>query len=145
MENRDVERALEQIAQVLELKGENTFKVRAYENAARAIGQLQEEVAALVKGGGLGEVRGIGKSIHDKVTGLVNTGRLAYLDELMAGLPPLAQVRAVVLRSIKDPGDYMGYPPVEKKRFVRIQKAIVDLPEMRAEWVESHEETNGEA
>ena len=49
------------------------------------------------------------------------------------------------LRSIREPGEYMGYPPVEKKRFVRIQKAIVDLPEMRAEWVESHEETNGEA
>lgn len=40
------------------------------------------------------------------------------------------------LRSIREPGEYMGYPPVEKKRFVRIQKAIVDLPEMRAEWEE---------
>ncbi|MCA8975282.1 MAG: UDP-3-O-(3-hydroxymyristoyl)glucosamine N-acyltransferase [Planctomycetes bacterium] len=44
-----------------------------------------------------------------------------------------------VLRSIKDPGDYMGYPPVEKRRFVRIQRAMVDLPEIHAEWVERHE------
>jgi hypothetical protein len=39
-----------------------------------------------------------------------------------------------VLRDITRAGDYMGYPPVEMPRFARIQRAMVDLPEIRAEW-----------
>jgi DNA polymerase (family 10) len=87
VDNRELEAVLGQIAQLLLLKGTNTFKVRAYENAARAIGQLQEEVSLLIAEKRLKGVRGVGKSIQAKLEELNETGELAYLDELREGIP----------------------------------------------------------
>ena len=87
MENREIEAILNEIAELLELKGTNAFKVRAYQNAARAIGNLQEEVSLLIEEKRLGKVRGVGKSIQSKLEELVETGELTYLDELRDGIP----------------------------------------------------------
>lgn len=87
MDNRSVEGALTEIARILELRGENTFKVRAYENAARAIASLQEDVATIVKEDRLQTIPGIGSSIAEKVTQLATTGTLAYLEEIREGIP----------------------------------------------------------
>ncbi|MGE0708550.1 MAG: DNA polymerase/3'-5' exonuclease PolX [Planctomycetota bacterium] len=96
MQNREIEAALSEIAQLLELKGENPFKVRAYENAARAVSSLQEEVALLIAEGRLGKVPGIGKSILAKLEELVAEGELSYLNELREGIPAgLFEVLAV--------------------------------------------------
>ncbi|HEV8129363.1 MAG TPA: DNA polymerase III, partial [Candidatus Eisenbacteria bacterium] len=48
MDKREVSRVLEQIAVILEIKGENPFKVRAYENAARAIDALEDDLGVLI-------------------------------------------------------------------------------------------------
>lgn len=88
MDNKTVEAALTQIARVLDLKGENTFKVRAYENAARAIASLQEDVVSIVKEARLRTIPGIGESIAEKITLLVTTGKLPYLEEISQGIPP---------------------------------------------------------
>ncbi|MCR9243754.1 MAG: UDP-3-O-(3-hydroxymyristoyl)glucosamine N-acyltransferase [bacterium] len=45
-----------------------------------------------------------------------------------------------LLRSIREPGEYIGYPPIEKKAWVRLQKQIVDFPAMRADWKKAQEE-----
>ena len=87
MENRDVEARLTEIAQLLDLKGENPFKVRAYENAARAIASLEEEVATLVAEKRLRTIKGIGDSIAEKVTEMVTAGTCSYLDDLRQGVP----------------------------------------------------------
>ena len=88
VENRQIEGVLQEIAQLLELKGTNTFKIRAYENAARAVASLQKDFTSLVAEGRLAKVRGIGKSLVAKLTELVETGELAYLEELRQGVPP---------------------------------------------------------
>jgi DNA polymerase (family 10) len=87
MDNREVARLLEEIATLLELKGENPFKSRAYQNAARAVDALEEEVAVLVESGRLAGAAGIGPSIADKLTELVRTGRLAAIEELRREVP----------------------------------------------------------
>ena len=78
---------LEHIAQLLELKGENPFKIRAYTNAARALESLSESIETLVAEGRLGTIEGIGKAITEKVTELVTTGRLEYYEELKGSFP----------------------------------------------------------
>jgi len=65
---------------LLELKGENPFKIRAYTNAARALESLSEPIETLVAEGRLGSIEGIGKAITEKVTELVTTGRMEYYD-----------------------------------------------------------------
>lgn len=87
MENRRIEAILSEIAELIELEGGNPFKVRAYENAARAIASMTDDVAELVRGKKLGKVRGIGKGIEEKLEELVATGKIGYLEELRANIP----------------------------------------------------------
>ncbi|MBX9743273.1 MAG: DNA polymerase/3'-5' exonuclease PolX [Chthoniobacterales bacterium] len=77
----------EKIAQLLELEGENPFKIRAYLRAAQALEALSEPLEELVKEERLGEVDGIGKAIKEKITELMTTGHLPYYEELRNHFP----------------------------------------------------------
>jgi DNA polymerase (family 10) len=88
MTKDDVAAALDEIGTLLELKGENDFKCRAYHTAARTISQLDGDLRQLVVSNRLGEVRGIGEALREKIATLVTTGRLPYLEDLRASLPP---------------------------------------------------------
>lgn len=83
----DVTDILEAIAQLLELKGENLFKVRAYQNAARAVETYSGHLEKTVQEGTLSEVPGIGKAIAEKIAELVTTGHLPYYEALKAEFP----------------------------------------------------------
>ena len=78
---------LVEIGTLLELKGENPFKTRAYANAARTIEGLGEPLAKLVAEKRLGEIKGIGEALEQKITELVETGRLKYYEELKKSIP----------------------------------------------------------
>ncbi len=87
--NKDqVAEVLVEIGVLLELKGENPFKSRAYANAARALETLGEPLENLIRDNRLNEVKGIGEAIQKKVIELANTGSLPYYDELKASVPP---------------------------------------------------------
>lgn len=79
---------LEDIGLLLELKGENPFKTRAYHSAARTLESLTEPLEKLVAEQRLGELKGFGDALIEKVTTLVTTGSLPYYDDLKASLPP---------------------------------------------------------
>jgi DNA polymerase (family 10) len=87
MNNKEIARVFEDIADLLELKGENVFKIRAYQKVARTIEQLPVEVETLVAGERLQEVPGVGEAIDKKITELVTTGRLEYYEKLKAEFP----------------------------------------------------------
>jgi DNA polymerase (family 10) len=88
MDKDKVAEILVEIGVLLELKGENPFKTRAYANAARTIEGLNEPLAKLVAEKRLGEIKGIGEALEQKITELVETGKLKYYDELKASIPP---------------------------------------------------------
>lgn len=88
MDRRDVARTLEEIAFLLEFKGENPFKVRAYENAARALDTLTEDLGLLVGEGRLQEVEGIGATMAQRITEMWKTGRMKFYEELVDSTPP---------------------------------------------------------
>src|SRR4051812_29469530 len=86
--NKDqVAEVLVEIGVLLELKGENPFKSRAYANAARALETLGEPLENLIRDNRLNEVKGLGEAIQKKVIELANTGSLPYYDELKASVP----------------------------------------------------------
>lgn len=87
MDKSKVAEILVEIGLLLELKGENPFKTRAYGNAARAIENLTEPLDKLVAEDKLIEVKGIGDAIGKKVKELVETGQLKYYQELKASIP----------------------------------------------------------
>src|SRR6266545_3407398 len=88
MDKGKVAEVLVEIGTLLELKGENPFKTRAYTNAARALENLTEPIDKVVAENRLGEIPGIGEGIQKKVTELVTTGRLKYYEEIKASVPP---------------------------------------------------------
>ena len=108
---------LEHIAQLLELKGENPFKIRAYTNAARALESLSEPIETIVTEGRLGEIEGIGKAITEKVTELVTTGKLEYYEELKRSFPEgifeLFELQGLGAKKIKALHDQLGVSSVE--------------------------------
>ena len=108
----DVGEILEQIAQLLELKGENLFKIRAYTNAARALESLSEPLATIVAEERLGEIEGIGKAITEKVAELVTTGKLEYYEELKRSFPEgifeLFELQGLGAKKIKALHDQLG-------------------------------------
>ncbi len=88
MDKDQVAAVLEEIGTLLELKGENPFKTRAYHNAARTLEGLNEPLERLVAEERLSGIKGIGDALQEKITTLVTTGRLPYVEELRASVPP---------------------------------------------------------
>jgi len=82
MDRGSVADALEEIGLLLELLGENPFKTRAYANASRVVRGLDADLGDLIARKQLGEIKGIGPALVGKITALVTTGKLPYLEEL---------------------------------------------------------------
>lgn len=78
---------LNQIALILEIKGENAFKIRAYKNGSAIIENYGDDIIQITKDGKLGELKGIGKALASKIEEIVETGKLTYLDELKLEFP----------------------------------------------------------
>lgn len=87
MDKKDVAAALEEVAILMELSGENPFKCRSYENAARTIEGIDGDIEAIVREKRLREIKGIGQALEEKIEELVTTGKLTYLDDLRALFP----------------------------------------------------------
>jgi len=95
--NADVVRTLERIADFLEIRGENAFKVRAYRLAAVQVENLGEELGdILAREGSLDGIEGFGPAISEKMAVLLQSGRSPYLEGLEAEIPPtLLEVTAL--------------------------------------------------
>ena len=87
--NADIAALFEEIADRLEIQGANPFRIRAYRNAARTLGELPQEARALLeKGGDLTRLPGIGDDLAAKIQEIVGTGRCSLLERLRRELPP---------------------------------------------------------
>jgi DNA polymerase (family 10) len=87
MDKFTVARMLDGIARYLELSDSNPFKSRAFEKAARAVENLEDDLPALVASGGLTKVPGIGKATAQVIEEILSTGQSAYLEELRGQFP----------------------------------------------------------
>ncbi len=125
MNNGEVARVFQDIADLLELKGESIFKIRAYQKAVRSIEQLPVDLSQLMAEGKLREVPGIGDAIEKKITELLTTGRLKYYEDLRAEFPEgvvsLLQVPGVGPKTAVRLSTELGVRSVAD-----LEKAIVD-------------------
>jgi DNA polymerase (family 10) len=87
MENLAIARVLAEIGDLLEIKGENPFKIRAYRNASETVAHETGRVADLPAAGRL-QLPGIGKDIAAKIGELIETGSIRYHQELLEQFPP---------------------------------------------------------
>jgi len=120
--NVEIAAAFEEMADLLELSGENAFRIRAYRNGAKAIRDLSDSVAELIKSGtDLTTIDGIGATLAEKSAVLVNTGNLPQLDQLRKEVPPTLR-------------DIMQVPGVGAKKAMKMfqELQIVDLASLRS-------------
>lgn len=88
MKNQVLAAMFNDIADMLEIKGETPFRITAYRRAARALESMTEDIEAIAARGSLTEIPGIGTGIAGKITEFLATGTCAYYEDLRAQLPP---------------------------------------------------------
>jgi len=88
MDKKDIVEVLERIGTMMEIKGENPFKVRAYFSGARTLQTMEEDLGTVIGEERLGDVPGIGKALTEKIETLFATGELEFYDKLLASVPP---------------------------------------------------------
>src|SRR3954470_14933233 len=88
METARIARILDEMGTLLEVRGENPFRCRAYHNAAQALAGLPADLSEMIADGSLAEVPGIGETMLAKVVQLATTGQLPAYDELRRETPP---------------------------------------------------------
>ena len=88
MNKADIVDVLESIAVLLELKGENPFKIRAYSAGARVLETLEQDLGEVIAAGELGSIKGIGSALVDKIEAFHSTGELDFYTELRASIAP---------------------------------------------------------
>jgi len=76
LDKKEISTVLQEVALLLELKGENPFKVKAYSNAARSIKILEEDPEEMIRQGRLNEMKGVGAALTQHITELVTNGKL---------------------------------------------------------------------
>jgi len=132
LDKKTVINILNEIGLLLELKGENPFKIRAYYNAARAIETLDEDIEILVKNNKLKEVKGIGEAINKKITELITTGRLEYYENLKASIPEdlveMLKIPGLGPKKIKTLWDKLDIKTVGELEYACLENRLVELP-----------------
>src|SRR5512135_2249753 len=88
METERIAQVLDEMGTLLEVRGENPFRCRAYHNAAQALRGLSADLSEMIADGRLAEVPGIGETLYSKIVQLATTGHLPSFEELKRSTPP---------------------------------------------------------
>ncbi|MDA8219275.1 MAG: DNA polymerase/3'-5' exonuclease PolX [Dehalococcoidales bacterium] len=135
MRNTEVAALLEGIANLLEIKGENPFKIRAYHEAARHIETMAEDIATVHERGRLQEIPGVGESIAAKIDEYLRTGRLGYYEELKEqiapGLGDLLEVPGVGPQRAKLIHEHLGITTTQELEAAAAEHRLRTLPGIR--------------
>lgn len=86
--NRELADIFQSIADLMEIKGDNIYKILAYRKASDSLNNLGQDVNEIWREGKLKEIPGIGKAIAEKIDELITTGKLGFLEKLESEVPP---------------------------------------------------------
>ena len=137
MTNAEIAQILEEIADLLDIEGGDRFRVLSYRRGAEVVANHGRELAAVVSEGGakaLDALPGIGESLAKKIVELVETGKLAYHDELKAKYPPglldLLHVPGLGPKKVAELYHELGIGSVEELAAAAREHKLRDLPGM---------------
>jgi len=130
--NLELSWALEEMGDLLEIKGEEPFKVRAYHRAARALETLEEEAAKLYARGELEKIPGVGKNLAKKIAELLETGRSTFLEKLREEVPPglrdMLSIPGLGAKSIRTIYQHLKITTLEELEQAARERKIRTLP-----------------
>lgn len=132
MDKAGVVAALEEMALLLELADANVFKVRAFQNGARALEGIGAPVYEALADGTLKATKGIGAGLLADIKALVETGRLPALEELRASTPPglveMFEIPGLGPKKVKAIHAGLGIASVGELEYAVLENRLVDLP-----------------
>ncbi len=132
MDKAQVASILDEVGSLLELTGANPFETRAYQNAARAVGQLEGDIDVIVREGRLAGVPGIGKTLAARINELVTTGHMALYDKLLEDVPPglreMLRIPGLGPKRIRQIHDALGVTTMEGLRAASETGEVAKLP-----------------
>lgn len=141
MKNKEVANIFDHVADILEIKGENPFRVRAYRKAAQNIENLAEDIKEIAKRDGLYNIPGIGKDLAQKIKEILDTGTFKGYEELKEKVPnslvSLLSVPGVGPRTAKILYDKFGAIDLNKLEKLCLEKKIQGLPGIKAKTEEN--------
>ena len=118
MDKNSIADIFRDVGVLLELKGENAFKIRAYQSGARALESLEEELSVLIAEDRLTDVKGIGKALADKIYILHGEGVLPFYEELRASVPDglinMLEIAGLGAKKIRALYEALGVDSIEK-------------------------------
>lgn len=131
--NADIAAVLEQIADLLEIRGDNPFRIRAYRNAARAVGGFGQDIKGLFdRGSELPTLPGIGPDLDAKIHEITATGACKLLDQLQKEFPPavteLLKLPGLGPKRVKTLYDRIKVRTLEELREAARAEKIRELP-----------------
>jgi len=140
MNNKDVSALLAEAALLLELSGENPFKIRSYRKVSDLIAELDEEVEALYRAGDLETLPGVGKGIAGELKSLFDEGALPALEELRAIVPPglveMTRIRGLGVKRIRAIHEALAITTLGELEYACQENRLVTLkgfgPKMQA-------------
>ena len=117
MDKKDIIDILERIGTMMEINGENPFKIRAYFSGARTLQTMEDDLGEVIAEGRLRDIPGIGKALTEKIETLHTTGKLEFYDKLVASVPSglmdLLEVPGLGGKKIKALHDQLGVDSIE--------------------------------
>jgi len=132
MKNKEIAEVFREVAQLLEIKGDNPYRIRAYEKAAQTIEALGVDVEELAKKGKLTSIPGIGADLASKIQEILRTGTLSLLEELKKEVPPalltFLQIPSLGPRKVKAIYDKFGITTLEELEKLCLEHKIARLP-----------------
>jgi len=133
MNNQELARIFNSIADLLDIKGENRFRILSYRRAAETISALAEELTDVVaQGRDPCEFPGIGEAISKKILEALGTGKVTFLEELKKELPPtlldLLRIRGVGPRAVKVFYEQLGVTTLEELKEATRSDKLRSLP-----------------
>jgi DNA polymerase (family 10) len=134
LKNLELSRMFEQIARMLKIKGENPFKIRAYEKITLVLENLPIDIETIYHQGGLKDIPGVGSAIAKKIEEFLTTGKLEYYEKLKKTIPSgvieLLDISEVGPKTAKLLYEELGVDNIEKLEKAVKQHRIKDLPGM---------------
>jgi len=134
LKNLEISRMFDQITRMLKIKGENPFKIRAYEKIALVLENLPIDVEIIYQQGGLNNIPGVGEGIAKKIEEFLTTGKLEYYEKLKETIPSgvmeLLDISEVGPKTAKLLYEELGVDNMEKLEKAVKQHRIKDLPGM---------------
>ena len=134
LKNLELSRIFEQIARILKIKGENPFKIRAYEKITLVLENLPIDIETIYHQGGLKDIPGVGSAIAKKIEEFLTTGKLEYYEKLKETIPSgvieLLDISEVGPKTAKLLYEELGVDNIEKLEKAVRRHQIKDLPGM---------------